>query len=783
VLGLRGCGSLPFQAENEIAEGTKVMNKFAPWGVLLLAAAVTALFMGLGQSNLVAPSGASGTGFSQERAVATLSSLLKEERPHVTGSPENAIVRDRILEHLRGAGYTPETQAVFQCGPPDRFPGCTQIENIIAVHKGTGTGKALLVTAHYDSVGAGPGVSDDGAGTAIVLELARAFVGRTTKNDVIFLITDGEETGLRGALAFAMRHPLMAKVGLVLNVEARGASGPSMMFETGPGNAKLIEFFAGTVARPVSNSLLYEIYKRMPNNTDFTIYREAGLGGYNFAFTGSGALYHSERDNLANIDRDTLQHHGDNAFALSFKLADADLAALKSPADASYFDLFGRTLLVWPAGLNLPMAVVAALAVMGLMFAHRTALSIAAVGWAVVAFLAVPLILYASGWLLSYPLGHWPGTHPIDHPDPWPARTALASAAIAAGFIVALLMRRIDARAVLLTIWLLLALGGVVLAWFVTGASFLLVWPALAVAIVGWIETSALRTQTLWITGMVGLLASAFFWVPYMTALDVVVSFQLSDFKLLAITPFVLALVACASTSKGQGSLAVPIAAAVCALVAAVVASQTPAYAVNHPRGLNVTYYDDRTASPRWLVNWVGATDEAYLKRTGFPATDERYLRGGLFEAEGRFKPAADLKLDPPTFTISNVEANGALAVAHGVLRAGRGGTQLAFGIPKKSGIRSIRVMGEELVNMERLDRDEPTLAGMLGLGTRDIPVEITFDAKTQPSFFVIERSALPDSAEGTALLAARPTTAAPVHAGNGAVVIVRSGLAPPPKP
>ena len=759
------------------------MNKFAPWGVLLLTVVVTALFMVLGQSNLVAPKGASNTGFSQERAFATLSRLLKEERPHVTGSPENAIVRDRILEDLRAAGYAPETQAAFQCGPPDRFPGCTQIENIIAVHKGTGTGKALLVTAHYDSVGAGPGVSDDGAGTAILLELARTFVIRATKNDVIFLITDGEETGLRGAVAFATRHPLMGKVGLVLNVEARGASGPSMMFETGPGNAKLVEFFAGTVARPVSNSLLYEIYKRMPNNTDFTIYREAGLGGYNFAFTGSGALYHSERDNLANIDRDTLQHHGDNAFALSLKLADADLAALKSPSDASYFDVFGRTLLVWPADMNLPLALITTFALMGLMFAHRAALSIAAVGSAIAAFLAVPLILYGFGWLLSYPLGHWPGTHPIDHPDPWPARAALAAAAISAGFIVALLTRRMNAHALLLTIWLLLALGGVALAWFMTGASFLLVWPALAVAIVGWIETSTLRSQTLWITGSVGLLASAFFWVPYMTALDIVLGFQLSDFKLLVMTPFVLALIACASTSKGQSSLAVPATTAVCAIVAAAVASQTPAYSADHPRGLNITYYDDRTASPRWLANWVGAADEAYLKRTGFPATDERYLRGGLFEAEGRFKPAANLKLDPPTLTISNVEINGAVAVAHGILRAGRGGTQLAFGVPTKSGVRSIRVMGETLVDAARLDRDEPTLAGILGLGTRDVPVEITFDVKTQPSFFVIERSALPDSAEVAALLAARPATAAPVHAGNGAVVIARSGLVSPPKP
>ncbi len=106
------------------------------------------------------------------------------------------------------------------------------------MHKGTGGGKAVLATAHYDSVPAGPGTSDDGAGAAVVVELARIFATRQTRNDVIFLVTDGEETGLRGATAFAEHHPLMARVGVVVNVEARGASGPSLMFETGPGNAQ-----------------------------------------------------------------------------------------------------------------------------------------------------------------------------------------------------------------------------------------------------------------------------------------------------------------------------------------------------------------------------------------------------------------------------------------------------------------------------------------------------------------------------------------------------------------
>jgi len=203
-------------------------SRFGVVAGFAFAVAITALLLHLWQSQLVAPSpsGANRTAFSEEHAFATLSALLKEQRPHTAGSPENAVVRDRILAELKAAGYAPEVQAVFQCDTAPRFPGCTAVENIVAVHKGTGDGKAVLASAHYDSVPAGPGVSDDGAGVAVVLELARGFAGRTTRNDVIFLLTDGEETGLRGARAFADHHPLMRRVGVVVNFEARGASGP-----------------------------------------------------------------------------------------------------------------------------------------------------------------------------------------------------------------------------------------------------------------------------------------------------------------------------------------------------------------------------------------------------------------------------------------------------------------------------------------------------------------------------------------------------------------------------
>src|SRR5450631_1206354 len=428
-------------------------------GVFVFVVAITALLLYLWQSLLIAPSGAAGSGFPEEHAFATLSGLLKEQRPHTAGSPENAVVRDRIIAELKLYGYAPEVQAALQCGPAERNPGCTAIENIVAVHKGTGDGKAVLASAHYDTIAAGPGVSDDGAGVASVLELARAFSAKTTRNDVIFLITDGEESGLRGARAFAEHHPLMRRVGVVVNFDARGASGPSTMFETGPGNARLMDLFARAVARPETNSLAYEVYKLLPNDTDFSVYRKLGLSGFNFAFTNSASLYHTARDNLQYLDPRTLQHTGEHAFEVAGALADTDLATLNASSDASFFDIFGLVMVVWPAAINVPIALVALLGLIGLVVVHRDAFTLRATIWAVVAFIALPALLFALGWLLSYPLGIWPGVHPLDHPQPWPGRVALVTAGMLAPLIVAaIVVRRVDARVLLLVHWIVLAL-------------------------------------------------------------------------------------------------------------------------------------------------------------------------------------------------------------------------------------------------------------------------------------------------------------------------------------
>jgi hypothetical protein len=755
-------------------------------GRLLVVAAITAVLLYLWQSQLVAPSGAADTAFSGSRALATLSRVLQEQVPHIAGSPQNALVRDRIVTELQSAGYAPEVQAALSCVAADRYPGCTTVENIVAVHKGTGGGKAVLATAHYDSVPAGPGTSDDGAGAAVVVELARIFAARQTRNDVIFLLTDGEETGLRGATAFAEQHPLMARVGAVVNVEARGASGPSLMFETGPGNAQLMDLFAKSVARPTANSVSYEVYRLLPNDTDFTVYRKRGLTGFNFAYSSSASLYHSQRDNLRYIDTRSLQHQGEHAYEVAAALADTDLDALKSSSDASYFDLFGRALVVWPAALNVPAAAVALLGILALIGAHRSTFSLLAGVWAVVAFVAVALSLFAVGWMLSWPLGIWPGVHPLDHPQPWPARVAIVAAAMLVAIgVAAVAGGRAEVRALLLVNWLVLAMIALAVAIHVPGASYPFVWPALGFAAAGWLET--LRTRTpISLTGAawLGFVLAAFFWIGFVLALELVLGFDLTQYKIMTLLPFALALVPLFAAD----GCAARIPAAICAVVvvgAAAVASQTPAYAPDHPRGLNVVYYDDKSAAPRWLIGFEGAPDEAYLRTQGFPARDEAYRQFGLIDATGRFKPAQDQMLPAPTLTLHEVKTVDGTTIARGTLRSGRSGFLMGIGFAPDTGVRSLRFDNQLVTDPQKLKGNAPVITRFWGSGARDVPIEISFDAAAAPRAILYERSVLPESGEARGLVAARPDDAAPVYSGDSALVFVtvdlaKLGAAPP---
>jgi Peptidase family M28 len=294
--------------------------------------------------------------FSAGRAVRHLSVIA--DKPHPMGSAAHQAVRDYLVNQLSEAGVESQVQTATiatEKGPPLQM---ANVENVVARLKGTSSGKAVLLVAHYDSALNSFGASDDGMAVASLLETLRALKTEAPlKNDVIILFTDGEENGLLGARAFVAEHPWAKDAGVVLNFDARGNSGPVMMFETTNNNGWLIEQLAEASPYPTAHSLSYEIYRLLPNDTDMTVFKRAGLSGLNFANIDGLSHYHTPTDNLASVDQDSMQHQGSYALALTRRLGNLDLTQTKE-RNAVYFDLFGRFLVHYSSAWVIPLTIV-----------------------------------------------------------------------------------------------------------------------------------------------------------------------------------------------------------------------------------------------------------------------------------------------------------------------------------------------------------------------------------------------------------------------------------------
>jgi len=296
------------------------------------------------------------TAFSTDRALVHVKNISK--KPHGVGFPAHSEVRNYIISELNKLGLETTTQQGYTAGDWGNFSSAT---NILARIKGTEKGKALLLLSHYDShPHSSLGASDAASGVATILEGVRAFLkqNQAPKNDIIILISDAEELGLNGADLFVNKHPWVKEVGLVLNFEARGSGGPSyMLLETNRGNAKVIEeFIKANPKYPVANSLVYSIYKMLPNDTDLTVFREdMDIEGLNFAFIDDHYDYHTVRDNYERLDRNTLAHQGSYLMPLLKHFSNSNLTDLKSLNDSIYFNIPFFRLVSYPFDWIFPM--------------------------------------------------------------------------------------------------------------------------------------------------------------------------------------------------------------------------------------------------------------------------------------------------------------------------------------------------------------------------------------------------------------------------------------------
>lgn len=544
--GLAAAPAIQAAGGGRAAAGTDPAAPRLGASLILILATIAALLLliQLGMRNMTVPApqplSAAPAAFSAARAMDKLQHIAAE--PHATGTAANAEVRRYLLQELEALGLQPQVQSALgtMVSPGASIAG--YIHNIAVripgegADAGVGKGKALMLSAHYDSVPTGAGAADDGASVAAILETVRALrSGGPLRNDLIVLFTDGEEAGLLGAEAFASQHPWFRDVGLVLNFEYRGNSGPMLMFETSNGNGNMISAFADA-PRATGSSLMYEVYRMLPNDTDMSAFKRAGLMGMNFAAMERPTSYHTQLDRPELLNQGTLQHQGEIMLALTRHFGNADLAGLKS-ANRVYFDVPGLGMVHYPAGLALPLAaVVALLAGAALVLGVRS--GALRTGRVIAAALLLPLLalLMAVGFTMLW--GGLGVLHPVYRAllDPYNGSIYMGAFVLLTIGLFALVQYRLQRwfvameltmGAVLFWLMLLLATAAVM-----PGASYVFTWPLLPLLpALGWLMSARGRTIGADARLLLLLVASApavYLFAPLVRTLFVAMTMQMS---------------------------------------------------------------------------------------------------------------------------------------------------------------------------------------------------------------------------------------------------------------
>lgn len=555
------------------------MRRFA--AILIPVLLVLALALWRTQGPAAKPESVPADEFSATRAMTVLRALLAEGVPHPLGSAANARVRDRVMGRFRSLGYETTVQRRFAC---NAVPACGVVENIIARPPGA-AGDIVLVVAHYDSVAAGPGASDDGVGVAALLETARAIRGERSRNPVAFLVTDGEESGLLGAEGFVADRELSRDAKVIVNVENRGTYGPSNMFETSARNAWLIRHVARGLEHPQASSFFQAIYNLLPNDTDVTVFKREGKAAVNFAAIRGVQWYHTPLDDLAHVNPRTLQHHGENLLATARQLAAADLDA-RSRDDASYFDFLGFTLLRWPARATIWLTAISlVLLIAGIRNTNPRAMTFGVLA----TFAAILLALLAGigmSWLARLRTG---GVNWVAYP--LPSILAMALAGIAAALCAAALFRRrSEERALLYGVAIVWHAIAFVLALTLTGASFLFLVPAIALTICALAHASETTTSA------VAATAAAIVFSPLVLTLYDALGGRLM--VAIAILIGIIATLVAPLFARFRNAAIAFVLALVCVVIALLLPISTP----GHPRPVSLAYVDDAAAPPVWTT-------------------------------------------------------------------------------------------------------------------------------------------------------------------------------------
>jgi hypothetical protein len=296
----------------------------------------------------VPPVSAPQSEFSAERAMNDLQVVAAQ--PHPAGSPAQAKVRDYILTQVQATGASAEIQ---QGGGA---------ENIIVTLPGNDPTGKVLITGHYDTHFGAPGAGDDGVSTVAMLEAIRVLeTEQKLRNDLVFLFSDGEESGYLGSTAF-LATPLAKKISVVLAFDAWPGHGPTTFQQSSEGDEWVIHNLSQV--SPFVYAMSYGVKKeRAGFDSDFDVL-STQLIGMEFENNGTGTRYHTPNDTVDGVDPSLVQSQGEAMLQLGRHFASIDLSTAYRGEDYSFFTWPIIGIVAFPYWVNL---LVSGIAILGIL--------------------------------------------------------------------------------------------------------------------------------------------------------------------------------------------------------------------------------------------------------------------------------------------------------------------------------------------------------------------------------------------------------------------------------
>lgn len=307
------------------------------------AVALTASALGLAQATAT-PAAAEAPDISVEKVQKDLADLQKiadengGNRAH--GQPGYKASIDHLKKQLDAAGFTTKVQKFTA----DGAEGYNLIADWTGGGSGAKAGEVVMAGAHLDSVGEGPGINDNGTGSATLLQVALAVAesGYEPAKKLRFGWWGAEEIGLVGSQEYvkSLSEDEKKQIGAYLNLDMTGSPNPGYFVYDSSKEPEGSEAVQKSLTKGLEAGGVEVETTDVNGRSDHASFSEAGIANGGL-FTGAeetmteeqakkwggeagkafDPCYHSDCDTTENIDAKALDVNADAAAKTVWELS------------------------------------------------------------------------------------------------------------------------------------------------------------------------------------------------------------------------------------------------------------------------------------------------------------------------------------------------------------------------------------------------------------------------------------------------------------------------------